>query len=871
MSEAVLAAEAVTWPTPRLQPQTAPNPPPGEAGPELRLVAPASVAAATEPGPATEPGQRPTEPPPERGAPPAPVKRLELPAYRLADALALERELGIGHVLAQILVRRGLADPADARAFLEAGEAHDPGAFGGIEQVLGAIRGHLGPGRRITIHGDYDVDGVCATAVMIRALRSLGADVGWFLPSRIDDGYGLSGASIERLAERGTTLILTVDCGITAVEEAETARAAGVDLVITDHHAPRADGALPDCPIMHPAVCGYPFPQLCGTGVAHKLAQALGAPTAAEDLELVALATVADLVSLTGENRRLVREGLRQLASTARPGLRALMSVTRADPSALDTGTIGFRLAPRINAAGRLRRADAGLELLLTEDPARASEIARELEAVNAERRAVEQRIVWEAEAQVAQLGERSAYVLASEDWHPGVIGIVASRIVERHHRPAILIALDGESGTGSGRSIPGFDLLGALDASAVHLERYGGHRAAAGCTLRRDRIESFRAAVERHATAVLTPDLLEPTERVDAIVSGAELGLDMTEQLDQLEPCGMGNPGPRLLVAGARFGDVRTMGEGRHARFSVSSGGVKARAVAFGCEGRLPGELGAPVDATFRLERNVWNGAVEPRLVLRHAQPCAPAPIEVLGEPEDFVACALAELEAALRPGSGQSTPGARTVIDRRGESPLAVLADARTAGESVLAVCADVPRRIEGLRARVGGFALTCHQTVAEDPGIVGRFEQLVVLDPPSSSSERERLLAGEGFTHLAWGRPELRFAEQMHELEYGLRAPLVAFYRALRDRERAVGEELERLLRGDGPHGRSARLAGRLMRVLAELELVSLDRDLPALSIAGAAPTALERSPSYRVYAQRYEDGRRYLSSANHPPSA
>jgi single-stranded-DNA-specific exonuclease len=856
MSEAVLTAE------------TAPERTPGAAAPELRLVA-------------AEPGAG-----PERKAPPTPAKRLELPPYRLADALALERELGIGHVLAQILVRRGLADPAEARAFLDAGEAHDPAAFAGIERVLEAIRSHIGPGGRITIHGDYDVDGVCATAIMVRALRSLGADVGWFLPSRIDDGYGLASASIERLAERGTTLILTVDCGITAVQEAQTARAAGVDLVITDHHAPRADGALPDCPILHPAVCGYPCPQLCGTGVAHKLAQALGAPTAAEDMELVALATVADLVSLTGENRRLVREGLRQLASTARPGLRSLMSVTRADPSALDTGTIGFRLAPRINAAGRLRRADAGLELLLTDDCARADEIARELEAVNAERRAVEQRIAWEAEAQVAELGERSAYVLASEDWHAGVIGIVASRIVERHHRPAILVALDGESGTGSGRSIPGFDLLGALDAAAVHLERYGGHRAAAGCTLRRDQLDSFQAAVERHAAEVLTPDLLEPTERVDAIVSGAELGLDLAEQLDALEPCGMGNPAPRLLVAGARFSDVRTMGEGRHARFSVSSGGVRARAVAFGCDGRLPGEPGAPVDATFRLERNVWNGAVEPRLVLRHAQPCAPAPIEILGEPQDFVTSALAELGAAMgppapggaphaaasvRPGPGRATAGLRTVIDRRGESPLAVLADARAAGGSLLAVCADVPRRVEGLRARIGGFVLTCHQALAENPEIVDRFEQLVVLDPPSSSSHRERLLAGEGFTHLAWGRPELRFAEQMHELEYALRTSLVAFYRALRDRERAAGEELERLLRGDGPHSRSARLAGRLVRVLAELELVSLDRDLPALTIAGAAPTALERSPSYRVYAQRYEDGRRYLSSANHPPSA
>jgi len=814
--------------------------------------------------------------------------RLEIPAYDLSVARALERELGVGHALAQILVRRGLGDPADARAFLAAGESHDPSAFAGLGAGVDLIRRHICAGTRITVHGDYDVDGICATAIMLRALRGLGADVGWFLPNRTEDGYGLSARTVERLAERGTALIVTVDCGITAVLEIAAARSAGVDVLLTDHHAPRPDGELPDCPIVHPAVCGYPCADLCGTAVAYKLALALGAATAADDLELVALATVADLVPLTGENRRLVREGLHQLASTSRPGLRALLSITKADPSALDTSTLGFRLAPRINAAGRMRRPDAGLELLLTEDPERAREIASELDSVNVERRAVEQRILWEAEAQVSELGQRSAYVLAGTGWHPGVIGIVASRIVERYHRPAILVAFDGDGdgdgdsdvGTGSGRSIPGFDLLGALHAAAVHLERYGGHRAAAGLTIAREAFDGFRTVVESHAQQMVTPELLAPRERVDAIVSGAELGLGLAEELERLEPCGMGNPAPRLLVSGGRFTDVRTMGEGRHARFSVSSGGVRARAVAFGCDGRLPGEPDQPLDATFKLERNAWNGAVEPRLVLRHAQPCAPAPIEVSGEDGDYLGAVLAELEAALEPDAARQpnaarqpdaarpvAPTGRAVIDRRGESPLAVLGDALAAGGGVLAVCADVPRRLEGLSTRTGGFTLVCHQALGCDPSLAAGFTHLVALDPPTAGSARELLSTGAGFTHLAWGEPELRFAKQMHELEYGLRASLVAFYRTLRVRERAAGEELELLLRGDGPHGRSARLAGRLVRVLAELELVSLDRDLPALGIAGRAATALERSPSYRIYQQRYEDGRQYLTSANH----
>jgi single-stranded-DNA-specific exonuclease len=851
-------------------------------------------------------------PPADRGdaAAVAPSEvRIELLRYSLPDALTLQRELGIGMVLAQVLVRRGLADPDDARSFLAAADRHDPSELAGIDRALETIRAQLERGGRITVHGDYDVDGICATAIMVRALRALGADADWFIPSRLDDGYGLSETTVRRLTQRGTGLIVTVDCAITAVEEVAAAHAAGIEVVVCDHHAPRADGALPDCPIVHPAICGYPCPDLCGAGVAYKLAQALGASTAEEDLELVALATVADLVPLRGENRRLVREGLRALSMTTRPGLRALMAVAKVDPGAIDTGTVGFRLAPRINASGRLRRADAGLELLLCSDPVRARAIARELDELNADRRAVEHRILREAEAQVAELEARRprmAYVLAGEDWHPGVVGIVASRIVERHHRPALLIALDegGGTATGSGRSIPGFDLLGSLHAVAGHLERYGGHRAAAGVTLDAAELPALAEAFEAHAASVLTPDQLVPVERADAVVSGHELGLDLVEQLEALEPCGMSNPAPRLLVPGARFDDVRTMGEGRHARFTVLSGGIRARAVAFGCDGKPVARLDQPHDATFKLERNTYNGAVEPRLVLRHAQRCAPAPIELLvGSFErsgsGYLAAVLAELEAGVGDGdasglesgdrsdlrvgrntpvdaaSAHSAPGpmartGRVVLDRRGQSPLAVLTDAIATGTPVLALCADVPRRLPGLADRVGGFTLASYAELGRGPQFVDRFTQLVALDPPAASEQQALLERGDGYAQLAWGPAELRFAEQMHELEYGLRASLVALYRSLRERQRATGEELERLLRGDGPHGRSVQLAGRLVRVLAELELVSLDRNLPTLAIAGTAPTALERSPSFRVYAKRYEDGKRFLSSANPPPS-
>ncbi len=840
--------EAASLPTP--------NPPPG---PPLRLVEPAG---------ATVPPPGPSE------------RRLDLPPADLSAVLHLQGELGIGRVLATVLVRRGLADPALARAFLAPSDHHPPSAFGpAMAAAVATIRGHLARGTPIVVHGDYDVDGVCATAVLVRALRALGGEVGWFLPSRTEDGYGVSAATVSRLANRGTGLLITVDCGITAVDEVAAAHAAGLEVVVTDHHAPRADGRLPaGCPVVHPGLGGYPCPELCGTAVAHKLAEALQAPGTEADLELVALATVADLMPLQGENRRLVRDGLRTMANTTRPGLRALMAVSRTDPSALDASALGFRLAPRINAAGRLRRADAGLELLLSAEPERAREIAAELDAVNAERRGVEQRILWEAEGQVAELGPRPGYVLAGEGWHPGVVGIVASRIVERHHRPALLVALDGAgAGQGSGRSIPGFDLLGALHACSEHLGRYGGHRAAAGLSVAEADLSALRAGFEAHAAAHLTPELLVARERVDAVVCGSELGLDLAEELERIEPCGMGNPGVRLLVAGARFGDVRTMGEGRHVRFAVSSGGARARAVAFGCDGRVPGGEDRPLDATFTLERNVWNGAVEPRLVLRHAVRCAPPPVEVVPAPGGYLAAVWHELDRDLEapPGAPSPAAGPRAVLDARGRSPLALLRELTAAGEPVLALCADVERRLPGLAARCGGFRLGTYATLEDAPELGSPVPHLVALDPPLDPVQRAILSAGPGYTHLAWGEPELRFAEQMYAFEHDLREPLIALFRGLRARREVSGEELVELLSGRSPGAppapaRSPRMAGRLVRVLCELGLARAEPERAALVLDRVEPTALERSPAYRCYARRLEEVLRSPSLASRAAS-
>ena len=831
--------------------------------------------------------------------------RLELAPYDFAAAERLGERLGVSHVTAQVLVRRGFSDPAGAEAFLAAGARHPLDAFGGLRAGAARILEHVERGSRITVHGDYDVDGVSSTAVLVRVLRTLGADVDWYLPSRIDDGYGLAMHTVERLAARGTGLLVTVDCAITAVEEVAAARAAGLDVVVTDHHAPRADGRVPDAPIVHPALGGYPCPELCAAGVAHLLARALleaagmDAGAADADLDLVALATVADCVPLVDENRRLVREGLRALASTRKAGLQALMEVARVDPSGVDAGTIGFRLAPRINAAGRLHRADAGLELLLTADVHRARSIAAELDAVNTERRDVETQILFAAEAQVAAArsggAEPAAYVLVADGWHPGVIGIVASRIAERHHRPAVLIALDGEEGTGSGRSIPAFDLLGGLQAASADLLRHGGHRAAAGLTIARERVDAFREAFVAHAAATLSPADLVPVQRVDAVVPGDALHLGLAEELQRLAPFGMGNPEPALLVPGALLDDPRPMGEGKHVAFTLAAGGARSRCVAFGRGSGLPAAPGEPVDAAVRLEINRYNGAVEPRLVLRHAQPARPGPIDVIAEPA-FAAALAAELAAdpeAWPPAAerrflddlrgladGLGLPGGRAVRDARGMGIAGLLGDLVAGGTPVLAVAAHAGQRARALQRRVGGFALTSWAALEADPTTAAGAAHVVAVDPPAHPHLRALAehLPGEGWTHLAWGGAEVEVARRVLAWELDLRAPLAELYRALRgataagpDGAALAGEPLATLLLGAGAQPRSGALAGRLLRVLAELDLIVLDAEPLAVTVPPVVRrTELERSAAFRAYARRLADGLAYLAAPVRAPA-
>src|SRR6266576_2377766 len=500
--------------------------------------------------------------------------------HRQASGLA--KALDLSEITASVLVRRGYGDPELARAFL-AGEQplHDPFLLGDMAGAVERIRTAIAAGKRICVHGDYDVDGICATVLAVLVLRELGAEVEWHLPSRFDEGYGVSGQTLERLAAEGCGLVLTVDCGITAVEEVRRARELGLEVIVTDHHRPGEE--LPDCPIVATRPSGYPFQELCGTGVVYKLGQALlGADSEVlrRHLDLVALATIADVVPLVGENRSLAIAGLRTLARTQKLGLRALMKAAHVDPAAVDAGKVGFRLAPRINAAGRLGDPRAALELLLTEDADEARRLADRLEELNRDRQAVEERILRAAIAQVEEWPEatrrRSAYVVWGEDWHEGVIGIVASRLVERYHRPVVLIAGKDGLWKGSGRSIPSFDLHGALGACSAFLERFGGHRAAAGLSIAPDRVEPFAEAFAAQAESLLAP--------------------------------------------GCELGELATVGDGKHLRFRVQLDGRDAGgAIAFGQGTRLDSyRREGRYDVAFRLQENHWNGTVSPQLVVR-------------------------------------------------------------------------------------------------------------------------------------------------------------------------------------------------------------------------------------------------------------
>ncbi|MEP6590165.1 MAG: single-stranded-DNA-specific exonuclease RecJ [Gemmatimonadota bacterium] len=549
------------------------------------------------------------------------------PRWRLAPApdreaaKTLSAALSLPLPLAALLVQRGLSQVDLARRFLRPplDSLADPyrlaGMTAAVAEVVAAVRG----GVPILVHGDYDVDGQCSAALLTRALRAAGGVVHPFVPHRLQDGYDFGTAGLREAERVGAGLILTCDCGITAVEAITAAKAAGRRVVITDHHLPGATLPPADA-IVDPQQAGDEsgLGMLCGTGIAFKLVQALveplGLPAAfpMHLLDYVAVATVADVVPLTGENRVLVKHGLLVLADSRWAGLRALLQVTRVGTTELRAGQVGFVLAPRLNAVGRIADAKDGLRLLLADDEREAAALATRCEELNRERQALDQRILDEALAMVERdypdAQQHTGLVLHDPSWHPGVIGIVASRIVERYGRPTFLIGTSGEWGKGSGRSIDGFDLHEALHSCRDLLERFGGHTMAAGLTIRPERIDAFRTRFNETAQSRLAPEALGSTQRVDLELSLGEVTDDLERLGRYLEPCGMGNPSPVYGAREVRLEGGREVGT-NHLKCRLEGSGRTLDAIAFGWADRIDYRSAPLVDVAFKLERNEFQG----------------------------------------------------------------------------------------------------------------------------------------------------------------------------------------------------------------------------------------------------------------------
>lgn len=561
-------------------------------------------------------------------------RRWIFPVEGDADVLArARREVEGSAFLAALLVGRGLGDEGKIEAYLNprlnslSAPELLPGMSAAVERTLVALR----RGERVVLYGDYDVDGITSLAILARFFKACGAEVPCFLPLRAAEGYGLSEAGVERCLEsHAPQLLLAVDCGTTSVKEIKKLRERGVDVIVLDHHEPAQE--LPDCTALVNPKCGTDFHYLCSAGVVFKFAHALlkASPVAGLDLrqylDLVAMATVADIVPLVGENRIFVRHGLRQIEHSRWPGLAALRRVAGVG-SPVKTADIGFRMGPRINAAGRLGTATEALNLLLTDDPKEGERLAAGLDAHNRERQGVEKLVVSDAEAWVSKHFNPeldTTIVAGSRDWHIGVLGVVASRIMRQYHRPTFVIGFDGAgAGKGSGRSIEGLSLVNLLRDCAGYLEKFGGHEMAAGISLNEGHLSAFRDAFETAARSVATAEILTPRLRLDCELALGEIDEALLQSQDLLEPFGAENPQPILFSrAVTPVGTPRVMKE-KHLRIELDCGRRKMMAAVY---------FNAPVDAmprppwdiAYTLDWNVWQGRMEPQLRIvevRHAE----------------------------------------------------------------------------------------------------------------------------------------------------------------------------------------------------------------------------------------------------------
>ena len=551
------------------------------------------------------------------------AKRWIVREHDAERAASLARVLGVSPILAALLITRGFADERAARVFLSPtyDQLHEPYSMLGMKEAVARLQHAITNRERILIYGDYDVDGTTGTAILLRALKLLGANVSFHIPHRFTEGYGIQQAALEKAFADGCKLVVSVDCGIRAHEPLYWARKVGLDVIITDHHLPdEKEGAPPAFAVLNPnqVGCAYPDKNLAGVGVAFKLVHALFREYGREAqvpafMKVVAIGTVADVAKLTGENRTIVAIGLKDLARVANPGLRALISVAGCgDGKGMTAYDLGFRLGPRINAAGRMDAASAVVELFDTRDSEEARRLANHLDARNEERKTVQQQIIDLAIDELKDSRDSFVAVIAGEGWHRGVIGIAASKIAERVNRPCVVLSVDGDMAHGSGRSIEAYHLLNGLTACADLFEKFGGHSHAAGITIRPERIAEFRRRLNEHAGTCLTPEDLEPSVSVDLELRPESVTFALARELEALEPFGAGNPRPVFMTKNLRCLTEPSIIKDRHLKLRLA--GPQNRpleAVWWNCiesPGQTP-ELKGSIELAYTLETAAWNG----------------------------------------------------------------------------------------------------------------------------------------------------------------------------------------------------------------------------------------------------------------------
>jgi single-stranded-DNA-specific exonuclease len=548
-----------------------------------------------------------------------------------ADIDKLSKEVGIPKLLAKIFLGRNIKDVKYIKSFLnpELNYLHDPFLMKDMEKATNRIISAIKENEKITLYGDYDVDGITGITILYDFLERQGADVTYYIPDRIEEGYGVSMNAIEFLAKNGSNLIITIDCGINAIQEVDYAKNNNVDMIITDHH--KCGQVLPKAyAIINPCQegCTYPFKELAGVGVAFKLINAICINMNLGDiyfryLDFVAIGTVADVVDLKGENRIIVKQGMSLIPKTTNVGLKALLKVSNLIDRQIDTYEIGFVIGPRINAAGRVGGAARALEMFITKNEKKALDIAEELDIANTIRQEIELKVYEEAIEKIKteiNLKEEKIIVLSNDNWHQGVIGIVASRVMEKHYRPVILISTDKGAGKGSGRSIKGFNLFKALESCQCLLQKYGGHEMAAGLSIDKCDIRDFKKVINEYASKVMEKDMFIPKIRIDAYIDRNDLSIEHVKQLDLLSPFGIGNPSPVFGAKDLTVDNFKGVGaENKHLKARFSLQGVPIDAIGFNM-GFATKSLkeGDSVNVAAKLELNTWNSITRVQLNLK-------------------------------------------------------------------------------------------------------------------------------------------------------------------------------------------------------------------------------------------------------------